>query len=104
MRFSPGKVIYQGFRIGEGWEVVVKRFGQPMRPLRLPRREGEWALSILIDYLGDEDRAANLHQDFAALTLRRFGMDWEMSESDIDKVLTEVEILRARWRLVLARG
>jgi hypothetical protein len=84
--------------------VIVKRSGQPLRPLDLPRRKGEWALSILTDYLGDEDRAADVHHDFAALTIRRFTGDWELSESDIENALMEVEILRARWRFALARG
>jgi hypothetical protein len=84
--------------------VIVKKPGQPVRPLDLPRRSGEWALSILTDYLGDEARAADLHHDFAALTIRRFTENWELSASDIDAALTEVEILRARWRLVLARA
>ena len=60
---------------GEGWEVVVERLGQPLRLLDLPLRQGEWALRILTDYLGDEGRAADLHNDFAALTIRRFTAD-----------------------------
>jgi hypothetical protein len=104
MGFSLLKVTYRGFRCGEGWEVVVKRPGQPLRPLALPRRKGEWALSILTDYFGDEGRAEDLHRDFAALTIRRFTQDWELSETDIDNTLTEVEILRARLRIALARG
>jgi hypothetical protein len=75
-----------------------------MRPLNLPRRKGEWALSILTDYLHDQDRAAELHNDFDALTIRRFTGDWELSESDIENVLGEVEVLRARLRIALARG
>jgi hypothetical protein len=71
---------------------------------RGPRRKGEWALCILTHYLGDEDRAADLHNDFAALTIRRFTADWELNENDIDNALMEVEILRARWRIALARG
>jgi hypothetical protein len=61
-------------------------------------------MNILTDYLGDESRAADLHSDFAALTIGRFTADWELTECDIDKALTEVEILRARWRIALARG
>ena len=101
---NPSGVTYKGYWIGEGWEVVVKRPGQRLRLLDLPLRKGEWALSILKDYLGDEGRAADLHNDFAALTIRRFKADWELSESNIDSALTEVEILRARWRIALARG
>lgn len=104
MGWNQGKVTYKGFWAGEGWEVIVKRSGQPLRPLDLPRRKGEWSLSILTDYLGDEDRAADLAYDFGALTIRRFTGNWELSESDIDNTLMEVEILRARWRLALARG
>jgi hypothetical protein len=99
----PG-VTYKGYATSNGWEVIVKRPGQPLRPLDLPRRKGEWALSILTDYLRDQGRAADLHNDFDALTIRRFTADWELSESDIEKVLGEVEILRARLRIAFARG
>lgn len=99
----PG-VMFNGYWTGEGWEVVVKRPGQRLRLLDLPRHKSELALGILADYLGDKDLAADLHDDFAALTIRRFTGDWELSESDIEAALTEVEILRARWRMALARG
>jgi|SRR5436190_24377533 len=104
MGLNPPGVMYKGYRTGEGWEVIVKRPGQPWRPLDLPRRKGEWALSILTDYLDDQGRAADLHNDFAALTIRRFTRDWELSESDIENVLGEVETLRTRLRIALARG
>jgi hypothetical protein len=104
MGWNPPKVTYKGYRTSKGWEVVMERAGQPLRLLDLPRRKGEWALSILTDYLGDEGRAADIHYDFAALTIRRFTEDWELSESDIESALLEVEILRARWRIALARG
>ncbi len=97
-------VTYKGYRTGESWEVVVKRPGQPLRLLDLPARKGERALSILTDYLGDENRAAELHNDFAALTIRRFTDDWELNQNDVENALTEVEILRARLRIALARG
>lgn len=97
-------VRYQGYWTGEGWEVVVKRPGRRLRLLDLPRNKKEWALSILTDYLDDENRAADLHNDFAALTIRRFTGDWELTESDIENALMEVEILRARWLIALARG
>jgi hypothetical protein len=104
MDLSLAKATYQGFRTGGGWEIVVKKPGRPLRLLDLPRRKGEWALNILRDYLGDEDRAAGLHNDFAALTIRRFTKDWELSESDIENALREIEILRARLHIALARG
>src|SRR5271169_6025868 len=100
---SPG-ITYQGYRVGQGWEIVVKRPGQPLRLLDLPLRKAEWALNMLSDYLGDEGRAADLHRDFAALTIRRFTGDWELSESDMENTLGEIEILRARLHIALARG
>jgi hypothetical protein len=104
MSWNLTRVTYKGYRTVEGWEVAVKRHGQPLRLLDLPHRKGEWALSILADYLSDEARAAELHNDFAALTIRRFTENWELKDSDIDNTLMQVEILRARWRIALARG
>ena len=104
MGWNQRKVTYKGYWTEAGWEVVVARPGQRLRLLDLPQRKGEWALSILKNYLGDEGRAADLHNDFDALTIRRFKADWELSESDIESALMEVEILRARWRIALARG
>ena len=97
-------VTYQGFRTGGGWEVAVARPGQPLRLLDLPSRPGELASILLTDYLGDPARAADLHQDFASLTIDRFTVDWELSGSDIENAIMEVEILRARWRVALLRG
>ena len=54
--------------------------------------------------IGDEDRAADLHKDFAALTVRRFSEDWELNESDIEDALMEVEMLRAQFRIAFTRG
>ena len=98
------RITYQGFRTGDGWEVAVARPGQPLRLLDLPRRQGELALILLTDYLGDPARAADLYQDFASLTIDRFTEDWELSASDIENAIMEVEILRARWRIALMRG
>ena len=104
MESNLPKITYQGYRIAEGWEVVVKRPRQRLRLLDLPKRKGELAMNLLTDYLDDESRAADLHSDFAALTIGRFTSDWELSESDIDNALAQVEILRARLRIALARG
>jgi hypothetical protein len=101
---SVARVTYQGFRAGEGWDVVVKRPGQPLRLLDPPPPHEKLPLNILTDYLGDEGRAAGLYRDFAAITRSRFAGDWELSDSDIENALMEVEILRARLRIVLARG
>ena len=75
-----------------------------MRLLDLPRCRAEWALNMLTDYLGDQVRAADVHHDFAALTSARFTGDWELSADDLEQALMEVEVLRARMRIALARG
>jgi Family of unknown function (DUF6166) len=104
MTADPTGLKYQGFRTADGWEVVVRRPGEPARLLELPRRRGEWALRILTDYFGDEVRAATLHQEFAALTIDRFTEDWVLTASDLENTLMEIEILRARFRMALMRG
>lgn len=95
---------YQGFRTAAGWEVVVRRPGEPPRLLDLPQRQGEWALRILTDYFGDESRAAALSPEFAALTIDRYTEDWELTASGIESALMEIEILRARFRMALMRA
>ena len=104
MNHNLTRITYQGFRTGDGWEVAVARPGQPLRLLDLPRRQSEWALVLLADYLGDQARAADLQQEFASLTIDRFTADWELSGSDIENAIMEVELLRARWRRAIMRG
>ena len=98
------RVTYKGFRTRDGWEVCAARAGRSLRLLDRPGRQDEWSLSILTDYLGDPARALDLYQEFASLTINRFTNDWELSGSDIDNVLMELEILRGRWRVALMRG
>jgi hypothetical protein len=98
------RITYQGFRTGNGWEVAVAKPGQTLRLLDLPSRHGQLALILLTDYLGDQARAADLHQEFASLTIDRFTEDWELTARDIENAIMEVEILRARWRIALMRG
>jgi hypothetical protein len=101
---SQNRVTYKGFRTGDGWEVAVSRPGQPLRLLDRPTNEEDWSLVILSDYLGDRSRALTLYLDFASLTINRFTGDWELSGSEIEQALLEVEMLRARWRMALMRG
>jgi hypothetical protein len=101
---SQNRVTYKGFRSGDGWEVAVSRPGQPLRLLDRPANGEDWSLSILLDYLGERNRALSLYLDFASLTINRFTEDWELSGSDIEQAFLEVEVLRARWRMALMRG
>ncbi len=104
MGWNSPAVTYKGYRAGDELEIVVKRQGQPSRLLDSPTCQAEWAMRMLTDYLGDEARAADVHNDFSALAIRRLTGDWELTGNDIDNVLSEVEILRARMRIALARA
>jgi hypothetical protein len=103
MSLGLARVTYQGFRTGERWEVVVRRPGQRLRLLDV-HHGGKCAFSILRDYFADETRAADLHEDFDALTVRRFTEDWELSEIEIEDILAQIEMLRMRLRMAVARG
>lgn len=41
MNEQSKRVIYRGYRTGEGWEVAVARPGQPLRLLARPARDSE---------------------------------------------------------------
>lgn len=80
---------------------------QPGRRLRLLDRAhsmAEMARTILMDYLSDATRADDLAPEFAALSMRQFTEPWRLDGDDIEKWITEVEMLRARWRRSLMRG
>ncbi len=79
------EVTYNGYFTARGWEIVVKETRSTVTSARLaPAHQGIGSLSLLSDYLADESRAADLSSDFAALTIRRFTKDWELSGRDIE--------------------
>lgn len=104
MEHSRTNVTYQGFRVAAGWEVVVARSGQPLRLLDLPVPPETWSLRILTDYLADPARAADLSEDFSALTVGQFTEDWTLTASNIEAAISEIELLRAKCRMALMRG
>jgi hypothetical protein len=51
------------------------------------------ALAILLDYLGDRERALRLYQRFKLLTTARWDGDanWKLTGSQIDDIVAELE-------------
>lgn len=49
------------------------------------------ALAILVEHLGDNDRAQTLCEDFMLRVVANFGNEWEMSSNDIDIALKNIE-------------
>jgi hypothetical protein len=64
----------------------------------------EIARTILMDYLSDAARADDLAPEFAALSMSQSTEPWRLDGDDIEKWITEIEVLRARWRRLLMRG
>lgn len=46
------------------------------------------ALAILIDHLGDKDKAKTLAEPFMRAVVANFDNEWEMTSADIDLALT----------------
>jgi hypothetical protein len=101
---NRARVIYQSIQTAEGWEVVVTQPGQPLRLLDRAQSMPDLARTILTDYLGDASRADDLAPEFAALSMRQFTEPWRLDGADIERWITEVEILRAKWCRLLMRG
>ena len=49
------------------------------------------ALAILVEHIGDNSRALSLCEDFMLRVVANFGNEWEMSGSDIDIALNNIE-------------
>lgn len=49
------------------------------------------SLAILNDHLGDAARAIRLHESFMREIVANFANDWEMTGSDIDDAVAELE-------------
>src|SRR5436305_12643363 len=45
------------------------------------------ALALLVDHLGDRDRAKSMVEPFMQAVVANFGNEWEMTSADIDGAL-----------------
>ena len=93
---------YTGRRTIDGLDVRVD--GEPLDEgygvKRFTSRGFEWtyegseptqlALAILIDHLGDGDKAANNAEPFMRKVVANLDNDWELTSDDIDQALADV--------------
>ncbi len=49
------------------------------------------ALAILVQHIGDNDRALTLCEDFMLRVVANFGNEWEMTSNDIDTALNNIQ-------------
>jgi uncharacterized protein DUF6166 len=95
--------IYEGKRTIDGLVVTVD--GRPLPEYyeikRFTRFGFEWtyegecprqlALAILVDYLGDRNRAIQLSEPFMKLVVANLENDWRLSGADVDAALRNLE-------------
>ena len=91
---------YVGDRTIDGVKVTVD--GAPLDPgvdvIEFTKNGFEWsyegpeprqlALALLLDHLGDRDKAKALAEPFMAAVVANFGNEWEMTSADIDEALS----------------
>lgn len=109
--------VYEGLRTAKGPEVTVMVVGDKRiarRPLN-PRFDlwnhsptgFEWgyagsgpaqlALAICADYLGDDERAVSIHQQFKAKLIQNFDADvFTLTETTVREAIDEIEREAAR--------
>lgn len=95
--------MYEGKRTIDGLVVTVN--GRPLpehyEVKRFTRFGFEWtyegesprqlALAILVDYLGDGDRAIRLSEPFMKRVIANLDNDWRLSEAEIDAAVRSLE-------------
>jgi len=90
---------YSGDRTIDGVKVMVD--GAPLDPrtavVEFTKNGFEWsyegpeprqlALALLLDHLGDSDRAKAAVEPFMQAVVANFGNEWEMTSADLDEAL-----------------
>ena len=90
---------YVGDRTIDGVKVTVD--GTPLDPrtgvMEYSKNGFEWsyegpeprqlALALLVDHLGDNEKAKAMVEPFMQAVVANFGNEWEMSSSDLDEAL-----------------
>jgi hypothetical protein len=91
---------YVGDRTIDGVKVTVD--GAPLDPgvdvMEFTKNGFEWsyegpeprqlALALLLDHLGDRDKAKTSVEPFMTAVVANFGNEWEMTSADIDSALS----------------
>jgi Family of unknown function (DUF6166) len=102
MRWRCAMKTYEGKRTIDGLVVTVD--GRPLpehyEVKRFTRFGFEWtyegespqqlALAILVDYLGDGDRAIRLSEPFMAKIVANLDNDWRLTGAEIDAALRDL--------------
>jgi hypothetical protein len=95
--------IYEGRRTIDGLVVTVdgKPLDEAYAVRRFTRHGFEWtyegdsprqlALAILVDHLGDHERAIRLSERFMAKVVANFDNEWTLTSADIRKAIGEGE-------------
>ena len=95
--------VYEGGRSLDGAVVTVD--GAPLDPRfdihRFSRMGFEWtyegdspqqlAVAILVDYLGEPQRALRLSKPFMQVIIANLDNDWVLKGDEIDRVINEIE-------------
>jgi hypothetical protein len=95
--------VYEGRRTMDGLVVTVD--GRPLpehyEVKRFTRFGFEWtyegespqqlALAVLVDYLGDRNRALRLSEPFMKLVIANLDNDWRLSGADVDAAVQSLE-------------
>jgi hypothetical protein len=94
---------YEGKRTIDGLVVTVdgKRLDEHYEVKRFAKYGFEWtyegespqqlALAILVDHLGDQERALRLSEPFMKSVVANLDNDWVLKGDDIDRAIKDIE-------------
>jgi Family of unknown function (DUF6166) len=94
---------YEGKRTIDGLVVTVdgKRLDEHYEVKRFAKYGFEWtyegespqqlSLAILVDYLGDKERAIRLSEPFMKSVIANLDNDWKLTGGEIDRAIKEIE-------------
>lgn len=94
---------YEGRRTIDGLVVTVddKRLDEHYEVKRFTRYGFEWtyegespqqlALAILVDYLGDKERAVRLSEPFMKSIVANLDNDWKLTGGEVDRAIKELD-------------
>lgn len=95
--------VYEGKRTIDGLVVTADgaKLDERYDVKRFTRYGFEWtyegespqqlALAILVDYLGDKERALKLSEPFMKSVVANLDNDWKLSGEEIDKAIAAIE-------------
>jgi hypothetical protein len=95
--------VYEGKRTIDGLVVTAggKKLDEHYEVKRFTKYGFEWtyegespqqlALAILVDHLGDKERALRLSHPFMKSVVANLDNDWKLSGDEIDRAITAIE-------------